>query len=309
MTLDEIIDRINAEIQKVPQNEWSRKLQGKTSFLMGLLRQEMVKSDEAKAALEKYHMDAQIVWDHGTTVPSLSIYVRLAESSPYDIIKHRFSSGSRLFISFKRKKLQTQRHATVMMADRAMLNEFGTKGNITVETYYEKRFRVIQKACEEAVHAVKSIDLLISTFGHEKAEELVRNIKYLDSNTGLNFSDPPSAKSYEALWYQSVFNDATRKKILALDTPNQDRLSTLSDLATDILLDATDYIGNQPEQFSASRSDISVMKSSTGFHTELQKAVDLWAEDCAADGVAAQMTQAQAARFVWNLYALYTTGS
>lgn len=91
---------------------------------------------------------------------------------------------------------------------------------------------------------VKGIDLLISTFGHEKAAELVQSIKDLDSNTGLNFFN----SQYKGFWNRSIFNDAVRDKILALDVSDKDNLSDLSDLAVDILLDATDYIGKQPER-------------------------------------------------------------
>ena len=40
MTLNEVIEKINAAILEVPQEERIRKLAGKTSFLQGLLRQE-----------------------------------------------------------------------------------------------------------------------------------------------------------------------------------------------------------------------------------------------------------------------------
>ena len=68
MTLNEVIKRINAAILDVPQEERIRKLAGKNSFLQGLLRQEMVESDEAKAALAEYHMRAEITWDFGVPV-------------------------------------------------------------------------------------------------------------------------------------------------------------------------------------------------------------------------------------------------
>ena len=73
MTLNEVIDKINAAILGVPQEERIRKLAGKTSFLQGLLRQEMVESDEAKAALAEYHMRAEITWDFGVPVPTLDV--------------------------------------------------------------------------------------------------------------------------------------------------------------------------------------------------------------------------------------------
>ena len=90
MTLNEVIDKINAAILGVPQEERIRKLAGKTSFLQGLLRQEMVESDEAKAALAEYHMRAEITWDFGVPVPTLDVYVQLTEDSPYAIIGHSF---------------------------------------------------------------------------------------------------------------------------------------------------------------------------------------------------------------------------
>lgn len=83
MTLNEVIKRINAAILDVPQEERIRKLAGKNSFLQGLLRQEMVESDEAKAALAEYHMRAEITWDFGVPVPTLDVYVQLTEDSPY----------------------------------------------------------------------------------------------------------------------------------------------------------------------------------------------------------------------------------
>lgn len=303
MTLNEVIDKINAEILKVPEKEKSRKLAGKTSFLQGLLRKEMVESDEAKATLEKYHMRAEITWDFGVPVPTLDVYVHLTEDSPYAIIEHRYSHGSWQFLSFKRKKCKFNGRAT-MLADLAVLSEFGPKANITVAEYYAERFRGIQKACEGTVQTVKGIDLLISTFGHEKTAELVQNIKALNSDTGLNFFDD----KYKGLWNQSIFNDAVREKILALNTSDKDKFSDLSDLAADILLDATDYIGNQPEQFPIRSGDISDMKSKDGFHIKLQEAVDEWASDCTNDGTRPQMTQAQAAKFVWDLYILYVVG-
>lgn len=303
MTLNEVIDKINAEILEVPEGERNHKLAGKTSFLRDLLQKEMVESDEAKAALEKYHMRAEVIWDFGMSVPTLAIYIHLTEDSPYDIIKHRYSHGAWQFLSFKRKKCKFNGRAT-MLTDLAVLSEFGPKGDVTVAEYYAERFRSIRKTCEGTVQTVKGIDLLVSTFGHEKTAELVRNIKDLDSNTGLNFFD----EKYKGLWNQSIFNDAVREKILALDTSDKDRLSDLSALAADILLDATDYIGNQPEQFPIRNGDISAMESNAGFHIKLQEAVDEWASDCANDGTDPQMSQAQAAKFVWDLYMLYTVG-
>lgn len=90
-----------------------------------------------------------------------------------------------------------------------------------------------------------------------------------------------------------------------MDTFDKDNLSDLSNLAVDILLDATDYIGNQPEQFSARRGDISTMRTNASFHAKLQAAVDEWATDRANDGADLQMSHAQAAKFVWDLYMLY----
>lgn len=301
MTLNEVIDKINAEILKVPEDERIRNLAGKTSFLQALLRKEMVESDEAKETLEKYHMVAEVTWNFKMPVPSLDVYIRLAEDSPYDIIKHRYSRSSWRFLSFKRKKFKRKGRADAMVAGLAVLNDCGPDGDITVKEYYEERFRNIQKACEGTVQTVKGIDLLISTFGHEKTAELVQNIKYLDSYTGLNFS----GKKSMGLWNQSIFNDTVREKILALDPADKDKFSDLSDLAADILLDATDYIGNQPEQFPVRNGDISTMQSSDGFHAKLQEAVDCWAEDCVDDGIESQMTQAQAAKFVWDLYQRY----
>lgn len=303
MTLNEVIEKINAAILEVPQEERIRKLAGKTSFLQGLLRQEMVESDEAKAALAEYHMRAEITWDFGVPVPTLDVYVQLTEDSPYAIIGHRYSHGSWKFLSFKRKKCTINGRAT-MSADLAVLSEFGPKGDITVAEYYAERFRNIQKACEGTIQMVKGIDLLISTFGHEKAAELVQSIKNLDSNTGLNFFN----SQYKGFWNRSIFNDAVRDKILALDVSDKDNLSDLSDLAVDILLDATDYIGNQPEQFPVRNSDIPTMKNSAGFHSKLQEAVDEWAADRTNDGADLQMPQSQAAKFVWDLYMLYIIG-
>jgi len=303
MTLNEVIDKINAAILEVPQEERIRKLAGKTSFLQGLLRQEMVESDEAKAALAEYHMRAEITWDFGVPVPTLDVYVQLTEDSPYAIIGHRYSHGSWKFLSFKRKKYNLNGRAT-MSADLAVLSEFGPKGDITVAEYYAERFRNIQKACEGTIQMVKGIDLLISTFGHEKAAELVQSIKDLDSNTGLNFFN----SQHKGFWNRSIFNDAVRDKILVLDASDKDEFSDLSDLAVDILQDATDYIGNQPEQFPVRNSDIPTMKNSAGFHSKLQEAVDEWAADRTNDGADLQMPQSQAAKFVWDLYMLYIIG-
>lgn len=302
MTLNEVIDSINAAILEVPQDERIRKLAGKTSFLQGLLRKEMVESDEAKAALAEYHMRAETTWDFGVPVPTLDIYVHLTEDSPYAIIEHRYSHGAWKFLSFKRKKCKHNGRAA-MSADLAVLSEFGPKGDITVSEYYAERFRSIQKACEGTIQTVKGIDLLISTFGHEKAAELVQNIKDLDSNTGLNFFN----SQHKGFWNRSIFNDAVRDKILALDASDKDKFSDLSDLAVDILLDATDYIGNQPEQFPVRSGDIHTMQSSAGFHSKLQEAVDDWVADCENDGTDPQMTQEQAAKFIWNLYLQYIT--
>ena len=281
MTLNEVIDKINAAILGVPQEERIRKLAGKTSFLQGLLRQEMVESDEAKAALAEYHMRAEITWDFGVPVPTLDVYVQLTEDSPYAIIGHRYSHGSWKFLSFK-----------------------GPKGDLTVDEYYAERFRSIQKACEGTIQMVKGIDLLISTFGHEKAAELIQSIKDLDSNTGLNFFN----SQHKGFWNRSIFNDGVRDRILALDASGMDKFSDLSDLAADILLDATDYIGNQKEQFPVRNGDIATMRNSAGFHAKLQEAVDEWAADRANDGADLQMPQSQAAKFVWDLYMLYIIG-
>ena len=284
MTLNEVIDKINAAILGVPQEERIRKLAGKTSFLQGLLRQEMVESDEAKAALAEYHMRAEITWDFGVPVPTLDVYVQLTES-------------------FKRKKYTINGRAT-MSADLAVLSEFGPKGDLTVDEYYAERFRSIQKACEGTIQMVKGIDLLISTFGHEKAAELIQSIKDLDSNTGLNFFN----SQHKGFWNRSIFNDGVRDRILALDASGMDKFSDLSDLAADILLDATDYIGNQKEQFPVRNGDIATMRNSAGFHAKLQEAVDEWAADRANDGADLQMPQSQAAKFVWDLYMLYIIG-
>ena len=207
MTLNEVIDKINAAILGVPQEERIRKLAGKTSFLQGLLRQEMVEADEAKAALAEYHMRAEITWDFGVPVPTLDVYVQLTEDSPYAIIGHRYSHGSWKFLSFKRKKYTINGRAT-MSADLAVLSEFGPKGDLTVDEYYAERFRSIQKACEGTIQMVKGIDLLISTFGHEKAAELIQSIKDLDSNTGLNFFN----SQHKGFWNRSIFNDGVRDR-------------------------------------------------------------------------------------------------
>ena len=126
----------------------------------------------------------------------------------------------------------------------------------------------------------------------------------MDSNTGLNFFN----SQYKGFWNRSIFNDAVRDKILALDVSDKDAFSDLSDLAVDILRDATDYIGNQPEQFPVRNSDIPTMKNSAGFHSKLQEAVDEWAADRTNDGADLQMPQSQAAKFVWDLYMLYIIG-
>lgn len=305
MTLNDVINNINSEILKVPETERERKLSGKTSFLQGLLRREMIDSDEAKAALAKHHMYAEIIWDYNTvSLPALSIYVRLAEDSPYDIFKTRSGRGtSWVFLTFKRKRYEREGKLS-MSANHAMLSEFEPDGNISIEDYYAKRLRRIAKSCERAIQSVKAIDLLISTFGHEKTAELVQGIKSLDSETELNFFD----KKYTGFWNQSVFNDAVREKILALDASGMDKFSDLSDLAADILLDATDYIGNQKEQFPVRNGDIATMRNSAGFHAKLQEAVDEWAADRANDGADLQMPQSQAAKFVWDLYMLYIIG-
>ena len=191
-----------------------------------------------------------------------------------------------------------------MSADLAVLSEFGPKGDLTVDEYYAERFRSIQKACEGTIQMVKGIDLLISTFGHEKAAELIQSIKDLDSNTGLNFFN----SQHKGFWNRSIFNDGVRDRILALDASGMDKFSDLSDLAADILLDATDYIGNQKEQFPVRNGDIATMRNSAGFHAKLQEAVDEWAADRANDGADLQMPQSQAAKFVWDLYMLYIIG-
>ena len=56
MTLNEVIDKINAAILGVPQEERIRKLVGKTSFLQGLLRQEMVESGK------RYDLGGALAW-------------------------------------------------------------------------------------------------------------------------------------------------------------------------------------------------------------------------------------------------------
>lgn len=72
--------------------------------------------------------------------------------------------------------------------------------------------------------------------------------------------------------------------------------SDLSDLAADVLLNATDYIGNRPEGYNAGNHDLDMIRNNDDFRSMINAILE--------DEVPEWDTNSQemCADFVWDLY-------
>ena len=72
--------------------------------------------------------------------------------------------------------------------------------------------------------------------------------------------------------------------------------SDLSDLAADVLLNATDYIGNRPECYGADNHDLDLLRNNSDFRSMVNALLE--EEDPTWD----TNSQEMCADFVWDLY-------
>lgn len=77
------------------------------------------------------------------------------------------------------------------------------------------------------------------------------------------------------------------------------------DIAEDILLNATDYIGNDPTRFCADNYALNTMRNNEQFRNSIKKAIT----DCPEEYVHMQGNQEESAKFVWQMYKRWTYGS
>lgn len=74
------------------------------------------------------------------------------------------------------------------------------------------------------------------------------------------------------------------------------------DIAEDLLLDATDFIGNDPEVFNADNKSLDTMRNNTAFREHVKQVIR---ESDPEEYEDAMKSQKQAAIFVWKLYVLW----
>jgi hypothetical protein len=73
----------------------------------------------------------------------------------------------------------------------------------------------------------------------------------------------------------------------------------LDDIAEDLMLDATDFIGNDQEAFNADNKALDTMRNNTTFREHVKKVVRDADPEEYEDAL---KSQCQAAVFVWKLY-------
>jgi hypothetical protein len=73
-------------------------------------------------------------------------------------------------------------------------------------------------------------------------------------------------------------------------------MKELDALAEDMLLNASDYIGNNPEQFDADNNAIGCIKNNEAFREYVSEEVSSYPEEYD------DLSQEEAARFVWDMY-------
>ena len=78
--------------------------------------------------------------------------------------------------------------------------------------------------------------------------------------------------------------------------------SDLSDLAADVLLNATDYIGNRPECYGADNHDLDLLRNNSDFRSMVNALLE--EEDPTWDTNSQEMR----ADFVWDLYLQWADG-
>ena len=76
----------------------------------------------------------------------------------------------------------------------------------------------------------------------------------------------------------------------------------LDDIAEDLLLDATDLIGNDPEAFNADNKALETMRNNSVFREHVKKVIR---EADPEEYEEAMKSQCQAAIFVWKLYVVW----
>lgn len=78
--------------------------------------------------------------------------------------------------------------------------------------------------------------------------------------------------------------------------------SALSDLAVDVLLNATDYIGNRPECYNAGNHDLGLIRHNDDFRSMVNGYLMEEAPDWDTN------SQEMCADFVWDLYLQWADG-
>ena len=77
------------------------------------------------------------------------------------------------------------------------------------------------------------------------------------------------------------------------------------DIAEDILLNATDYIGNDLTKFCADNYALSTMRNNQNFRNAVLSEIS----GCPEDYVHLVDSQEESAKFVWNMYKKWAYGS
>ena len=72
--------------------------------------------------------------------------------------------------------------------------------------------------------------------------------------------------------------------------------TNISNVCSDVLLNATDYIGNRPHCFGADNHDLDMMRNNSNFRNYVNDNVDIDSEDIS------DMNQELCADYVWILY-------
>lgn len=96
-------------------------------------------------------------------------------------------------------------------------------------------------------------------------------------------------------WTVRMMQNAHRDK----DNAN---MKKLDDITEDLMLDATDFIGNAPEAFNADNKALDTMRNNTAFREHVKQVIR---ESDPEEYEDAMKSQKQAAIFVWKLYVLW----
>lgn len=208
MTLKEIIEKMNSEIQNVPMEKRNNWLTGKTSFLSRLADTLLVHSPDAVAALDKHKMTASVMWSYGEPLPTLEICTSLRDDNPYMAVKSKGATSSSPVIRFTRRKKKISETREALVIDRAELSEW-VNFYKTLEEFYDSRFDMIERSCQQVIQNVKKIDDLISVAGRDAVSDAFNAARGLSSISHLSFV------SYFGC-DDMILDDEVRKRILAL---------------------------------------------------------------------------------------------